>query len=263
MEFVMDLGLSGKRALVLGGTKGLGRGIAAALAMEGAVVSVTGRVQSEADAAAASIAASARGFALDLTKPDALSAFLGQVLSEIGSVDILVLNGGGPRPSSASEIDPDYWRNQFDAMVLSAMRITSHFLPSMMQNRWGRIIAVGSTSIREPIPGLTASNALRSALAGWMKTLATEVASHGITVNMMLPGSLATDRTLSFDKADAEKEGLPLEQVAARSQAQIPAGRYGTPEEFGAVGAFLASQQASYITGVAIPVDGGSTRSML
>ncbi|MDB5551581.1 MAG: 3-oxoacyl-ACP reductase [Rhizobium sp.] len=259
----MDLGISGKRALVLGGTKGLGRGIADALASEGATVSITGRDQSDAGTAARSRAGSARGFALDLTKPEALDSFLGRVSSEMGTIDVLVLNGGGPRPSSASEIDPHYWRNQFDAMVLSMMRITSHFLPNMIQSQWGRIIAVGSTSVREPISGLTVSNALRAALAGWMKTLATEVAPHGVTVNMMLPGSLATDRTLSFDKADAEKEGLTLEQVAARSQARIPAGRYGTPEEFGAVAAFLASQQASYITGVAISVDGGSSRSML
>lgn len=259
----MDLGISSKRALVLGGTKGLGRGIADALASEGAIVSITGRDQSDVEAAARAVAGSARGFELDLTKHEALDSFLDRVSSEMGTIDILVLNGGGPRPSSASEIDPHYWRNQFDAMVLSMMRITSHFLPNMIQSQWGRIIAVGSTSVREPISGLTVSNALRAALAGWLKTLATEVAPHGVTVNMMLPGSMATDRTLSFDKADAEREGLTLEQASTRSQARLPAGRYGTPGEFGAVGAFLASRQASYITGVAISVDGGSSRSML
>lgn len=147
--------------------------------------------------------------------------------------------------------------------MLSGMRIAHRVLPSMRERRFGRIVAVASTSIREPIPGLTASNALRSALAGWMKTLAREVAADGVTVNMLLPGRLATDRTLGFDRMDAEAEGVSVETVAARSQSEIPVGRYGTPAEFGAAAAFLASRQAAYITGIALPVDGGLSRSML
>ncbi|MDQ0320907.1 3-oxoacyl-[acyl-carrier protein] reductase [Pararhizobium capsulatum DSM 1112] len=259
----MDLGIKGKRALVLGGSKGLGRGIATALATEGADVAITGRNAVNAEKAAAEIAPSAKGFALDLGDQSAVDPFLDLIISEFGEIDILVLNGGGPPQSLASDIDPQFWRAQFDTMVVAGMRITNRLLPTMRQNRWGRIMAVASTSIREPIPGLTASNALRSAVAGWMKTLATEVAPDGVTVNMLLPGRLATDRTLSFDRMDAAAEGLSYDAVAARSQADIPIGRYGTPAEFGAAAAFLASVQAGYITGVAIPIDGGLSRSML
>lgn len=259
----MDLGINGKRALVLGGSKGLGRGIAEALAAEGAVVALTGRDQAKAAQSAAQIGDSARGFALDLANPEAIDPFLDRLAADFGKIDILVLNGGGPPPSLAAEIDPAFWRAQFDTMVLAGMRITNRLLPSMRQNGWGRIMAVASTSIREPIPGLTASNALRSAVAGWLKTLAGEVAAEGVTVNMLLPGRLATDRTLSFDRMDAESEGLSLETVAARSQSDIPVGRYGTPAEFGAAAAFLASRQAGYITGVALPIDGGLSRAML
>ncbi len=259
----MDLGINGKRALVLGGSKGLGRGIAEALAAEGAVVALTGRDQAKAAQSAAQIGDSVRGLALDLANPDAIDPFLERLASDFGQIDILVLNGGGPPPSLAAEIDPVFWRAQFDTMVLAGMRITNRLLPAMRQNGWGRIMAVASTSIREPIAGLTASNALRSAVAGWLKTLAGEVAAEGVTVNMLLPGRLATDRTLSFDKMDAESEGLSIETVAARSQSDIPVGRYGTPAEFGAAAAFLASRQAGYITGVALPIDGGLSRAML
>ncbi len=259
----MDLGIKGKRALVLGGSKGLGRGIAEALAAEGAIVALTGRDQAKAQQSAAQIGDSVRGLALDLANPDAIDPFLDRLVADFGKIDILVLNGGGPPPSLAAEIDPAFWRAQFDTMVLAGMRITNRLLPSMRQNGWGRIMAVASTSIREPIPGLTASNALRSAVAGWLKTLAGEVAAEGVTVNMLLPGRLATDRTLSFDRMDAESEGLSIETVAARSQSDIPLGRYGTPAEFGAAAAFLASQQAGYITGVALPIDGGLSKAMI
>ncbi|MBP1857757.1 SDR family oxidoreductase [Rhizobium herbae] len=259
----MDLGIKGKRALVLGGSKGLGRGIAEALTAEGVIVALTGRDPQAAAAAAAQIDDSAKGLSLDLANAGAIDPFLDRLAADFGDIDILVLNGGGPPPSLAAEIDPAFWRAQFDTMVLAGMRITNRLLPPMRQRGWGRIMAVASTSIREPIPGLTASNALRSAVAGWMKTLAREVAADGITVNMLLPGRLATDRTLSFDWMDAESEGLSLETVAARSQSDIPIGRYGTPAEFGAAAAFLASRQAAYITGIALPIDGGLSHSML
>ena len=259
----MDLGISGKKALVLGGSKGLGRGIAEALAGEGVAVALTGRNGETAAKAAAEIGPNAAGFSLDLAMPEIVDPFLDRLAATFGQIDILVLNGGGPPPTNAADIDPGFWRAQFEAMVLSGMRISHRLLPSMRERRFGRIVAVASTSIREPIPGLTASNALRSALAGWMKTLASEVAADGVTVNMLLPGRLATDRTLSFDRMDAEAEGVSVETVAVRSQSEIPLGRYGTPAEFGAAAAFLASRQAAYITGIALPVDGGLSRSML
>ncbi|WP_026613498.1 SDR family oxidoreductase [Ensifer aridi] len=258
----MDLGIGGRRALVLGGSKGLGRGIAEALAAEGVAVALTGRNEEAAMKVASEIGPAAAGFSLDLANPEAIDPFLNR-LATFGTIDILVLNGGGPPPTLAADVDSEFWRAQFEAMVLSGMRIVHRLLPAMRARRFGRIIAVASTSIREPIPSLTASNALRSALAGWMKTLAGEVAVDGVTVNMLLPGRLATDRTLSFDRTDAASEGVSVETVAARSQSEIPVGRYGTPAEFGAAAAFLASRQAAYITGVALPVDGGLCRSML
>nr|WP_245317811.1 SDR family NAD(P)-dependent oxidoreductase [Ensifer sp. 1H6] len=237
----MDLGITGKKALVLGGSKGLGRGIAEALAAEGVAVAVTGRDATTAEKVAAELSSSARGFALDLSKPESLDALLDRLAADFGAIDILILNGGGPPPSLASTIEPEFWRTQFETMVLAGMRITGRVLPGMRERGFGRIIAVASTSIREPIPGLTASNALRSAVAGWLKTLAGEVAADGVTVNMLLPGRLATDRTLGFDRMDAENEGVDIATVAARSQADIPIGRYGTPAEFGAAAAFLAA----------------------
>jgi len=259
----MDLGINGKRALVLGGSKGLGRGIAEALAAEGVVVALTGRDQERSEESAEEIGHSACGLALDLSNPDSIDPFLDRLRADFGNIDILVLNGGGPPPSLAAQIDPEFWRAQFDTMVLAGMRITDRLLPAMRQNGFGRIMAVASTSIREPIAGLTASNALRSAVAGWLKTLAGEVAAEGVTVNMLLPGRLATDRTLSFDQMDAESEGLSIETVAARSQSDIPVRRYGTPAEFGAAAAFLASRQAGYITGIALPIDGGLSKAMI
>ncbi len=258
----MDLGIAGKKALVLGGSKGLGRGIAEALAAEGVGVALTGRDAGSAEKAAAEIAERPRICARSL-QAESLDGLLDRLATDFGAIDILVLNGGGPPPTLASAIDPDFWRTQFETMVLAGMRITGRVLPGMRERGFGRIIAVASTSIREPIPGLTASNALRSAVAGWLKTLAGEVAADGVTVNMLLPGRLATDRTLSFDRMDAESEGLDIATVAARSQADIPIGRYGTPAEFGAAAAFLAGRPAAYVTGVALPVDGGLSRSML
>ncbi|WP_429810954.1 SDR family oxidoreductase [Ensifer sp. B1-9] len=259
----MDLGIAGKRALVLGGSRGLGRGIAEALTNEGVAVALTGRDAASAAKVASDIGPSARGYALDLSKSEMLDDLLDRLEADFGAIDILVLNGGGPPPSAASTIEPEFWRAQFETMVLAGMRITGRLLPHMREQQFGRIIAVASTSIREPIVGLTASNALRSAVAGWLKTLAGEVAADGVTVNLLLPGRLATDRTLSFDRMDAESEGVDIATVAARSQREIPLGRYGTPAEFGAAAAFLASRQASYVTGVALPVDGGLSRSML
>lgn len=263
----MDLGIKGKRALVLGGSKGIGRAIATSLAMEGAEVALTGRDSAQIAETASTIRSSNGGrivpFELDLSKPDSIDPFVEKVRSEFGTVDILVLNGGGPPPSQASDVDADFWRKQFDAMVLSGMRIAAQLLPAMRAQKWGRIIAISSTSIREPIQGLAASNALRSAVSGWAKTLAAEVASDQVTVNVLMPGRILTDRTRSFDRFDAESEGISIEEAAARSQSTIPVGRYGSPEEFADVATFIASARASYVTGVALAIDGGLTKSML
>jgi 3-oxoacyl-[acyl-carrier protein] reductase len=259
----MDLGLKGRRALILGGTKGLGRATAKALTDEGGIVAVVGRDQAALDEAVASLGSGARGFKANLSSASAIAPLLEEIDRGFGQVDVLLLNGGGPPPYSATHIDADGWRLQFEALVLAHMRIADHFVPSMRRRGFGRILVVSSTSVREPIPGLAASNALRSALANWAKTLASEVAAEGITVNVLMPGRIATARTERLDRLDAEARGVDPSVIAAESQAGIPMKRYGTPAEFGAMAAFLASDPARYITGIAIPVDGGLTRSLL
>ena len=261
----VDMGLKDRTALVLGGSRGLGLGVAAALSARGAAVTLVGRDAGALAAATAQLAANggqARAISADLANDAGVQLLLSGI-AELGSPDILLLNGGGPPPFLAADVEPAAWRAQFEAMVVSQMRVAACCLPAMRQRRWGRILVVSSTSAREPIPGLAASNALRASLAGWAKTLAGEVARDGITVNLLLPGRFATERTDRLDRLDALDRGVEQAVIAAESQAEIPVGRYGTAAEFGAVAAFLASDDASYVTGVAIPVDGGLSRSML
>ncbi|NOV21241.1 SDR family oxidoreductase [Ensifer adhaerens] len=255
-----------KTALVLGGSKGLGFGVAEALADKGVDVALVGRDEATLRAAEAKLEGKpgvAVSFSCDLLEKKGVSELLGWVDRHMGKVDILLLNGGGPPPFPASKFEEEIWLQQFGAMFLNQVRIASHFLPGMRARKFGRIVAVSSTSVKEPISGLTASNALRSALAGWAKTLSLEVAADGVTVNVVLPGRFATERTVYFDTMDAADRGVDPSVIAGESQAEIPIGRYGTHEEFGAVVAFLASDEARYVTGVAMPVDGGLSRSML
>lgn len=254
--------LVGRTALVLGGSKGLGFGVTEALSRKGAAVILAGRDAEALRAAQKAIRSSggnAEAHMADLSSDDSVA----RLLQGIGRIDIVLLNGGGPPPFNASMVKPEIWREQFSAMVLNQIKVAAHCLPAMRAQCWGRILVVSSTSIREPIPGLTASNALRAALAGWAKTLAREVAADGVTVNLLLPGRFATERTKGFDAMDAAERGVEPSVIAAESQAEIPLGRYGTAAEFGAVAAFLAGEGGAYVTGVALPIDGGLSRSIL
>ncbi len=159
------------------------------------------------------------------------------------------------------EFDPVVWRAQFETMLLTTMAFTTAFLPSMRQNGYGRIVMISSVSVVEPILGLVLSNTLRAGLANWGKTLASEVAADGVTVNTLMPGLFATDRVKRLNQLAAQAKGEDIETIAAKEQAAIPIRRYGRPEEFGAVAAFLASPAASYVTGALIPVDGGLMKS--
>ncbi|WP_448953511.1 SDR family oxidoreductase [Labrys neptuniae] len=262
----MNLGIDGKRALVLGGNKGLGRGVAARLAAEGVVVAAVGRDEQALEATVADLRGTSPasfGIRADLGDAADVAAMLARVDRDLGGVDILLLNGGGPPPFGADETDAARWHRQFDALFLSGLGIAAHVLPGMRARHWGRILVVSSNSVREPIKGLTASNALRAAVAGWAKSLAGEVAAEGVTVNLLLAGRLDTERTKGLDRLDAEARGVDTKVIAAESQAEIPIGRYGTPDEFGAVAAFLASDLASYVTGTAIPIDGGLARAII
>jgi len=261
----MDLGLRSRSALVLAAGGGLGRGIALALAREGARVALAGVRQPSLDATKAAVEAIggvAETVLWNLSDPDAADLRISEVEARIGAVDILVNNTGGPPPSPAAGRSPEEWRRHFEMMVLSVIAATDRVLPAMRQARWGRIITSTSSGVVAPIPNLGLSNALRLSLVGWSKTLAREVAPDGVTVNIVVPGRIATDRVRALDAARAEREGRAVETVVADSLGAIPAGRYGTPEEYGDAVAFLASARASYITGSVIRVDGGMIASV-
>jgi len=253
----MKTGLEGKRALVLGASKGLGFGIAQGLAEEGARVAIASRTMEGSKAAVDRIGNGALPFICDTGKTDQVDALARDVTDAFGGVDILVLNSGGPPPGRAQGVASEQWRNSFEAMFVNLVRITDHLLPGMIERRFGRIISVISSGVIQPIPNLAISNAIRPALVGWGKTLSAEVASSGVTVNAIAPGRIATDRLKQLDAANAERTGRSVEEVAASAKAGIPAGRYGEIEEFGAAAVFLASEKASFITGSILRVDGG------
>ncbi|MFG1359216.1 SDR family oxidoreductase [Xanthobacter pseudotagetidis] len=261
----MNFGLEARTALVLGASGGLGGAIAAALGREGARVALAGRnVESLERAAAAVEAGGGKALVLpfDLADLDAIDGAVGKVEAALGPVDILVNNTGGPPPTPAAGQPIELWEKNFRAMVLSVIAITDRILPGMRERRFGRIITVTSSGTIAPIPNLAMSNTLRVALTGWSKTLAREVAKDGITVNTLVPGRIATERVAFLDEAAAKREGIDVDEVRARARAAIPAGRYGRPEEFGAAACFLASDQASFITGSMIRVDGGQIPSL-
>ena len=257
----MELDLRNRTALVCGASQGLGFAIAAALAQEGCKVGLLARNAAKLDGHVRDLGA----HGLDAV---ALPADMGDwasveaALKRFGMPDILVNTSGGPPPVDVTKVDPDLWRSQFEAMVLNQMRLTEAVLPHMRSKGFGRILSVASTSIVEPFASLAISNSLRAALAGWMKTLSGQVAADGVTVNMLLPGSFATERIDSLNTREASARGLSVAQVVSESSAEIPVGRYGDPKEFAAVAAFLASPKASYVTGQMIRIDGGATRSI-
>jgi 3-oxoacyl-[acyl-carrier protein] reductase len=261
----MDLGLQGKTALVLAGGGGLGRAIARALASEGANVAVAGvRADSIAatQAALASMGSKSISLLWDLADLSQIDGNVAKVERELGPVDILVNNTGGPPPTPASGQDPAVWSKQFQSMVLSVIATTDRVLPNMRARHWGRVITSTSSGVVAPIPNLAISNTLRLSLVGWSKTLAREVAKDGITANIVAPGRIATDRIKFLDEAKAKREGRSVEEVEAENATTIPIGRLGKPEEYGDVVAFLASERAAYITGSVIRVDGGMIPSI-
>jgi 3-oxoacyl-[acyl-carrier protein] reductase len=257
----MDLKLAGKTALVLGGSKGLGRGVADALAGEGVAVAVVSRGKEAVDKATAEIKASggrAIGLVGDTSNWASIEAVAKSARQELGPIDILLNNTGGPPPTRVIGTAPDLWEAQFQSMVLVFFKLTEILLPEMRERKWGRIINVASESVVQPIPQIAISNTLRGAVIGWAKTLAGEVARDGVTVNTLLPGAFATDRVLGVQRA----QGVTQEQAMERIARNIPVGRMGTAAEFGAMAAFIASPLAGYITGSMIRLDGGSIRSI-
>ena len=261
----MDLGISGKTALVFGAGGGLGGAIALALAAEGAKVAVA---DINADAAQATVDAIikrggvSKALVWDLADLAAIPDHIASVEAELGPIDILVNNTGGPPPTPVSGQAPEDWEKFFRSMVVSVIAITDAVLPGMRARGWGRIVTSTSSGVVAPIPNLGISNALRLSLVGWSKTLAREVGRDGITANVVLPGRIATGRITFLDEQKAKRENRSVEDVSAESTAAIAVGRYGDPKECGDVVAFLASQKASYLTGSVIRVDGGLIASV-
>jgi 3-oxoacyl-[acyl-carrier protein] reductase len=256
----MDLELNGKRALVLGASRGIGMAIAKSLAAEGAVVFAAARSVDKIESWAAGLD-SVHPVKLDLSDIDAVDAVIDGLLEE-GGVDIVVNNGGGPPPGAAQAIERTAWIAHFEAMAANLFHLTTRLLPAMKDRGWGRVITVTSSGVEQPIPNLALSNGIRSAVVGWSKTLAGEVASDGITVNIVMPGRIHTQRVDELDAAAAKRTQKDVTEVAAQSRAAIPVGRYGKPEEFADVVTFLASARAAYVTGSRIRIDGGAIKSV-
>src|SRR5262245_248469 len=243
----MDLGISGKVALVTGASQGIGLGIATELAQEGANVAISSRTKENIDAAAAAIGA--RGYVHDTLDLDAAPALIDAVREDLGRIEILVTNTGGPAGGDPLEFTRDQWQAAHRELVLAPMEMINLVVPGMRERRFGRIVSVSSSAARSPIPPLLMSDAHRPGLLGAFKTLAHRLAGDGITLNTILPGRIATDRIKHLYGS--------IEQAQEVAREQVPVGRLGTAEEIGAVAAFLCSERASYLTGQALLVDGG------
>ena len=249
----MNLGLDGRTAIVCGASSGMGVAIAEALADEGANVAMFARRRDLLEREAERLGAlSVRG---DLTVPADLKKLVERTVKAFGGIDVLVNNGGGPPPGPAAGADAVAFESAVELLLLPVVRLTNLCLPYLERSGRGRIVNIGSSSVREPIDGLALSNAVRPGVIGWAKTLAREVGPKGITVNTIAPGRIDTDRLAQVYAADG-----PAREAA---QAQIPLRRFGSPAEIARVVCFLAADQASYVTGAVVPVDGGLTRSLL
>jgi 3-oxoacyl-[acyl-carrier protein] reductase len=250
----MDLGIDGRVALVMGASKGLGRGVAGALAREGAKVAIASRSRERLDATVEELDGHVTAFVADAGDLDRLADLPAEVEAELGPIDILVANTGGPPAGFALDNTIGEWEEAYRSLVLGLRVLAGAVLPGMRERGWGRIVNVGSNSTVEPIPSIAISNSVRLAAVGLLKTLSREVAADGITVNTVVTGKFATDRL-------AENEGSQ-EKAEANARGTVPADRLGLPEEFGDLVAFLASDRAAYINGTTIPIDGGLLRSV-
>ncbi len=262
----MDLGLEGKVAIVAAASRGLGYAVAAELAAEGASLVLCARGADGLRDAAARIAASTGAQVVDVAADVSAPADVARVvqvgLERFGRVDILVTNAGGPPTGRFEDLSREAWETATRLTLTSVLELTRAVLPGMKERRWGRILNVTSIAAKQPVGNLMLSNSLRAAVTGFARTLADEVAGHGITVNNLLPGYTRTERVEELARATAERDGISAAEACAKWEAEIPLRRLGEPREFAALAAFLASERASYITGTSIAVDGGWMRSL-
>jgi 3-oxoacyl-[acyl-carrier protein] reductase len=259
----MDLGLKGKVALVTAASKGMGKACAWGLAAEGARVAMCARNEPDLKAAVDEVKAATKadvlGVVADVTKADQVRTLMRRVTDALGSPDILIANCGGPPRGFFDDMTDEQWQGAVEVSLMSTVRLVREVLPGMRARRWGRILTIQSVSVKQPLPDLLLSNAVRPGVAGLMKTLALQLGRENILVNTLCPGKILTDRFMGGLTAS----GLTREQYLARNSEDIPVGRIGTPEEFASVAVFLASERASYVTGVSIQVDGGLVRGLL
>ena len=269
----MDLGLQGKVAIVAGASRGLGRAIAEGLAAEGVRVTICSRSTDAITSAATAIAANpatkaARGEVLavpgDVSRPEDVDRLVRETLARWGHIDILVTNAGGPPSGPVAGLTDGQWEDAVQTLLLSAVRLSRAVIPGMQKQRWGRILHVASFTVKQPLPNLALSNAVRLAVVGLAKTQAVELAPHNILVNTLCPGPIATDRLVELTQQYAAREGSTFEEARHRLWvSQIPLGRLGEPREFADLAVFLASERASFLTGGTYQVDGGAVRGAL
>jgi 3-oxoacyl-[acyl-carrier protein] reductase len=259
----MDLGLRGKVALVTAASKGMGKACALGFGAEGARVAMCARNEAALTAAADEVrhktGAEVLAVPADVTRAEDVRRLVARTTEAFGGVDIVVANSGGPPRGNFDEVTDEQWQAAFGVSVLSVVRLIREVVPSMRRKRWGRILTIQSVSVKQPVEGLLLSNATRPGVAGLSKTLAPDLGKDNITINVVCPGRIMTDRFLG----GARQAGLPLEEYLEQSSRDIPLGRVGTPEEFANVLVFLASERASYVTGTVIQVDGGVIRGIL
>ena len=260
----MDFGLKGKVAMVAGASRGLGFAVAQALAAEGAVVSMASRDEAAICAAAKQLGrAQVLATPVDVRSAEGIQRWTKATEDKFGGVDLLFANSGGPPAGAVMSFDDAAWQNAVELLLFSTLRMVRCAVPSMEARGGGAILVSTSSSVKEPIPNLGLSTVLRASVSALAKTLALELAPAGIRVNQIVPGRIDTDRVRQLDEINGRKQGVSADQIRAKSIAAIPAGRYGQPEEFGRVAAFLLSGAASYMTGATVQVDGGLIRSVL
>lgn len=262
----MNLNLEGKRALVLAASDGLGKAIAMELSREGATVALCSRSRERAEATVAEITQATghaiHAFEADVSNGASLAALFDSSVESLGGLDILVCNAGGPPPGGFATLDEEAWAAAYDLTLMSVTRSIKLALPHFRAVGGGSVLVLGSSSIKQPIPGLLLSNVFRPAIQALVKHLSDELAPDSVRINMLSPGRIRTSRTLQLDEAKAKRENKSVEQVTAESVARIPLGRLGEPEEFAKVGTFLVSDAASYMTGSSLLVDGGMVKAL-
>lgn len=262
----MDLGIRGKVGLVAASSRGLGHAAADELASAGVDVIVCSRSADAVSEVAANLAKAhgvrTVGVAGDLTIPDDVARIVQEGVAALGPIDILITNTGGPPSGVFEDLSPEMWQQAVRQNLDSVVNLTRAVLAGMKERRWGRIVNITSITVKQPVDNLMLSNAVRAAVTGFAKTLSNEVAPHGVTVNNVVPGYTRTERVEQLARAQAERRGISEAEAIAEWERQIPMGRIADPREFGAVVAFLASERASYITGVSLPVDGGWIKSL-